>query len=583
MKEFMQSLSKEQFDAIVASGSVLLTAIPGSGKTRSLINKIIYEYDKDDGAYIIAITYTRRAASEIEDRIQENLGTMPSNIWIGTIHKFCLEFIVRGYGSYSSLFSKNFHIIGELDQEKIRTELRKKYNVPSPYIAIDYTLNVNGQPNEMVFRELVIEYNKKLIELNKIDFDNILYEAYSLLKKHPHIRQQLSKIIKLICIDEYQDTQELQYQILGLISNSNYGIKLFITGDSNQAIYEGIGGVIKSLKELNVIFGRKFKKRNLTGCYRSNQKIIDFYKKFAVSKMEMKSKTEIWRHPQISIIYDETKSQVFDRILDIIKQSLVEGYKESDIAVVAPQWYHLYEITAEIKKRFPNIKLDAPDIVPLKRDDDSIIFKLSKLLLTYFDYHNLFRIKQLASDIIKQFYVEYGINIDKSAVDFLNLIRKSQTAESIGTEFLKKSLISIFTRLDLINTFEKEIISFVDETKARVEKFKTQGVEDEKIYFEQSLRSKSGIVISSCHGIKGEEYAIVIAFALLEGYIPHWNDKINHEELARQRSKKLLFVIFSRAKEKLYIFAENDRLTHTGRLMLVNEDLKLAKEKISNQ
>lgn len=577
MKEFLQTLSNEQLEAIKSPNSVLLTAIPGSGKTRSLINKIIYEYNEDDSAHIIAITYTRRAANEIEDRIQENLGYLPSNIWIGTIHKFCLEFIVRGYGSFSDLFSKNFQVISEPDQEKIKITLRKKYNINDPYLAIDYTLNIDGEPNEKMYYNLVLEYYKTLFELNKIDFNYILYESFNILMKFPHIKSQLSIIIKLICVDEYQDTQELQYRILGLISNANPTIGVFITGDANQAIYEGIGGVTKNRNELNVIFNREFEKRNLTGCYRSNQTIIDFYNEFAVEKMHMISKTDKWQNPQISISCDKSKLQVYDRIFAIVEESLKNGYKENDIAIVAPQWYQLYDITTELKKRFPTIRLDAPDIVPLKKDEDGVIYKISKLLLTTFDYYNLYRIKQLAYEVKSQFYDEYGIQINISIIDFLNLIKKSQTTDSIGTEFLKNSLLTLFGFLGLRELFEAETLLFIEGTKERVEKYKEQGLEDEKIYFEQSLRSKTGIVISTCHGIKGEEYAIVIAFAILEGYIPHWNDIINYKQYARQRSNKLLFVVFSRAKEKLFIFAENDRRTQKRNLMVINEDLKRVK------
>lgn len=574
MKEFIQSLNKEQFEAITSPDSILLTAIPGSGKTRSLINKVIFEYDENDNRFIVAITYTRRAANEIEDRIQEQLGFMPSNIWIGTIHKFCLEFIVRGYGSYSNYFSKNFQIISEPDQKKIKQELRKKYNISDPYLSIDFTLDIKGNPNEKKYINLVNDYYQALFSMSKIDFNYILYESYRLLNIHPHIRKQISTLISYLCIDEYQDTQELQYQILGILSDSNDQIRVFITGDSNQAIYEGIGGVTKNANELELIFNRKFNEKHLSGCYRSNQAIIDFYQNFAISKMEMVSKTDKWLSPVVKIESDNTKNEVFNKIYKIIEESIKLGYKESDIAIVAPQWHQVYEISTEIKKRFPDLKLDAPDIVPLKKDEEGIIYKISKLLLTSFDYYNLNRIKQIAIEIIKQFKDEYGIEIDGTTLDFLNLVKSSQSSDSVGTEYLSNSLTELFYNLKLLDVFKIEIDSFVQGTKERIEEFKEQGLEDEKIYFEQSLRSKTGVVISSCHGVKGEEYAIVIAFALLEGYIPHWNDIINHKEVARQRSNKLLFVVCSRAKEQLYLFAENNRKNNKGNLYKTNEDLR---------
>src|SRR5690554_6536523 len=89
VKVHTQTLSEEQTNAVFSNKNVLLTAIPGSGKTRTLINKVLYEYSPDKLEKSIAITYTRRAADEIEDRIVNQIGDMPENIWVGTIHKFC--------------------------------------------------------------------------------------------------------------------------------------------------------------------------------------------------------------------------------------------------------------------------------------------------------------------------------------------------------------------------------------------------------------------------------------------------------------------------------------------------------------
>lgn len=574
MKEYMQKLSDEQFKAVVHQGNVLVTAIPGSGKTRTLINRIIYKYIEEDKHIIIAITYTRRAGDEIEERIMGQLGVIPNNIWIGTIHKFCLEFIVRGYGSYSKFFSRNFQIISEADTGKLINELRDKYKI-KPFTEIDFSLDTFGNPNEKDNTPLVQEYFDTIIAMNKIDFNYILYESYRLLVENPIIALQLSILIKDICIDEYQDTQDLQYQILSLIAVHDKSIDMFIVGDSNQSIYEGIGGVVKTKKELDILFGKEFTELHLIGCYRSNQMIIDFYKEFAIDKYEMKSLTNEWENPEISIITNNSKKEVFNQIYEIVKKIIKDGYNENEIAIVAPQWYQLYEISTEMKKRMPDTKFDAPNLVPLKKDEDGIINKICRILLTNFDYYNLNRLKRKAYEILRQFDEEYGHVLNLSVMEFLNLIKKSQTKDSIGTEYLHNTLANLFDYLSLFELFKDEIDDFILGTKERIDRYQDIGLEDDKIYFEQSLRSKSGIVISTIHGIKGEEYAVVIAFALLEGYIPYWNDLFrNDKSIARVRSNKLLFVLCSRAKEKLYLFAENDRKTNSGNLYKPNLDLQ---------
>lgn len=578
MSKLLQKLSDEQENAIFFSGDVVLTAIPGSGKTRSLINKIIYEHDESDNRLIIAITYTRRAADEVLDRIYEELGKIPSNIWVGTIHKFCLDFIVRGYGSYSNKFSKKFEIISEPDQEKIKQSLYEKYKL-HPFTQVDFTLDLYGNPNEKTNSKLVQDYFDTIFNQNYIDFNYILYESYRILNEFAFIAKQLSILIKYILIDEYQDTQELQYQVLALLSR-NKNISFFIVGDSNQAIYEGIGGVVKTRDELNFIFDRDFKELHLTGCYRSNQYIIDLYANLAVTKLDMQSLTTEFRNPTIKILDNYNKKETFDVIIKIITDLINQGYQENEICVVAPQWYHLYEFSNEIKKRLPCLKLDAPNLVPLKKDDDGIINKISRLLLTNFDYYNLNRIRWLAHEIIKQFDEEHGFRIDITVIDLLNIILKSKTNESIGTVFLKNSLINVFSSLGLSSFFQTHIDEFIQGTLERIVHYQKQGLEDDRVYFEQSLRSKSGVVISTIHGVKGEEYGAVIAFGLLEGYIPHWNDIFNQlPNITRRRSKKLLFVLCSRAKEKLFLFAENDRKTNRGEILVTNKELQMIKNK----
>jgi len=136
----------------------------------------------------------------------------------------------------------------------------------------------------------------------------------------------------------------------------------------------------------------------------------------------------------------------------------------------------------------------------------------------------------------------------------------------------------IFKYLELYEKFVIEIESFISGTKERISTYTELGIEDDKLFFEQTLRSKKGLVVSTAHGIKGEEYKIVFCFGLLEGYIPHFSEIFStenedEEEEVRDNAKRLLFVISSRAKEKLFLYAENDKKTRRGAPYLVNEDV----------
>ena len=122
-------LNQEQSDAIVNDSNVLLIACPGSGKTRTLTYKIAYELSKLNNTkqHIIAITYTNRSADEIKERI-ELLGVDTKQLWIGTIHSFCLEWILRPYSLYLPALKNGFRVINSFDSEKIITQICNSFN-----------------------------------------------------------------------------------------------------------------------------------------------------------------------------------------------------------------------------------------------------------------------------------------------------------------------------------------------------------------------------------------------------------------------------------------------------------------------
>lgn len=142
------------------------------------------------------------------------------------------------------------------------------------------------------------------------------------------IAENVSGIIKTILVDEYQDTNELQYKILSSVVMADKKIQVTFVGDTDQAIYGGLGGVAKTCDELQKEFGIKFQERELDGCYRSTQRIVDYYSNFQLKSMMIQA---------VSDIKDET---------------------------------------------LPDVKFDAPDITPIKYDPMNVFYLISKLLFT---------------------------------------------------------------------------------------------------------------------------------------------------------------------------------------------------------
>ena len=206
----LKGLNEQQIEAVKREGNILLTACPGSGKTRALTHKIAYEFEKNIGSkkVIIAVTFTNRAADEIKKRIRE-FNSDDTNLWTGTIHSFCLEWIIRPYMCYLDELKNGFSISDEFNSERILDDLKKEYGL-TYYDSVSTRYLPNGEKEESVYRNLIDEYHEILANEKLIDFDQILHYSYQLLSNYPKIGITLKNLFHLICVDEYQDTQQLQ-------------------------------------------------------------------------------------------------------------------------------------------------------------------------------------------------------------------------------------------------------------------------------------------------------------------------------------------------------------------------------------
>lgn len=179
----------------------------------------------------------------------------------------------------------------------------------------------------------------------------------------------ISGIIRSIHIDEYQDTSEIQYSILACIINANSQINILFIGDVNQAIYGSLGGVAKSAREIRKLYLVNFTEECLSGCYRSSQRVVDYYKHFEVAYTGVYSVA--CHKEELGIIkYNNTisRDEMPYEIAQIIKNELSAGVKENEICILAPSWYRIWKFTNLLRKLMPETEFDAPDISPIKKD-----------------------------------------------------------------------------------------------------------------------------------------------------------------------------------------------------------------------
>lgn len=245
-----EELNLKQGEIVESPNNILLVACPGSGKTRTLTYKIAFELEKLDDVrkYIVAITYTNKAAEEIKERI-EILGVDTSQLWIGTIHSFCNEWILKPYFNHIGSLKNGYRIVDAFESDqlldyfgaKIKDERVNSWTCKH-YATLTGIKSVDQRDSVLSTLERYFSY---LQENHAINYEQILWYSYSLLSEHGIIGKTLSNIFHYILVDEYQDTKEIQYHILAKILKAGRGkVRSFIVGDPNQSIFAGLGGFL---------------------------------------------------------------------------------------------------------------------------------------------------------------------------------------------------------------------------------------------------------------------------------------------------------------------------------------------------
>lgn len=562
-------LNPEQQSAILEESSLLLVACPGSGKTRALTYKIAYELERLDSPrqFIVAITYTNRAAEEIKERL-DKIGISTDQLWIGTIHSFCLEWIVRPYHHCQDELKYGFTLLNSHDSEVIITDLcSSKYGKKLTYYDCDYFVTPKGyklgcleDEKHVMIKEVLSDYFKILKANRQIDFELILFYAYSILKNYPIVSNTLKNIFPFILIDEYQDTKEIQYHIIAhIIRTGNGSSKIFIVGDPNQSIYSTLGGFPMEKSDLDDLFGFQLKEFALTLNYRSSKKIIDYYNNFKVYPSTIVAEGELKSFPsKITYNTNINKSQLVDELVRLIKYNIEsENILEREICVVAPQWIHLGTITRQLTAKLPNISFDGPGMVPFSRDLDNFWFKIARLILSEPSPLLYTRRLRWAKEIIHELDNSSFSTEGLTGKKLLQIINSIHIDEENGLHHLELFFAALMEQLkidiSLFPNLSNHYNSFFDSSKARIDRLIKDGSPfmNHISVFRRAFKPRGGITISTIHGTKGEEYDTVIAFALLNDYVPHFKDTNGDAN-----SNKLLYVLASRARKHLHLISE---------------------------
>lgn len=575
MVDYNKVLNAEQLAIVESSCNLFLIACPGSGKTRTLTYKIIYELEKvkNTKQMVCAITYTNKAANEIKERVSsQNVST--KQLWIGTIHAFCIEWILRPYHIYNTHLKFGYHIADPHNVEMYLTVLctavsdregltgwdRVTHWDCSYYYDSDFNIKYSCDHAKLhLVQEVLESYLEWLDTENLIDFEGVLFYSLKILKDHPEILGVLSNIFDFIMVDEFQDTKDIQYKILTSIARvSDLSCKLLLIGDPNQSIFASFGGFPINKASVEVLTECEFEVNFLDKNYRSSQKIIEFYKNFRIFPSEIFAEG---KHKDFDslISYDLgiQNSDLVDRITALINYNLALGISESEICILAPQWYLISKITRSLIVKMPDNNFDGPGMTPFSRNIENFFYKLSRIALTQSSPSMFLRRLRWSSDIIDELVQEKGEIQLLSNRDFLFISNSFKTEQTDGLLYLREYFTFIFSSLKIKMESYSRLVdhynAFFDSAEARIERLEGDGMEyiGDLTTFRKVFKQRSGITVSTIHGVKGLEFDSVIVIGLLKGFIPHFKDSDPVEN-----SNKLLYVAASRARKNLHLITE---------------------------
>jgi len=356
--DFKQELNEQQLQVVLETERPLLVlAGAGSGKTRSLIYRCAWliKEKKVPPKNILMVTFTNKAAKELQERLQNILGYSVQNLWVGTFHHICTR-ILRNEASFLP-FRQNFSIYDENNQLSLLKKIYKEHSLDRERFPLQPVLNrISSYKNRLLLPEDLNEYNleismenykldrsvPKIYELyqqnllmnNALDFDDLLLYTAKLLQNNELVRKKYQQQFQYVMIDEYQDTNYAQFEIVHQIAAEHQ--RICVVGDDDQAIYSFRGATIRNILEFEKDYADAIAIR-LEQNYRSTSHILELANAIILNNRHRHSKT-LWSElgegykPELFVYEDDMEEA--NKTADLILQLHEEGIPFREIAVL---------------------------------------------------------------------------------------------------------------------------------------------------------------------------------------------------------------------------------------------------------
>ncbi|MCD6229069.1 MAG: ATP-dependent helicase [Candidatus Omnitrophica bacterium] len=609
---YKENLNPQQLEVVEkADGPSLVLAGAGSGKTRVLIYRLAYLLEKGiDPRNILLVTFTNKAAAEMIHRAEALLKRSLTNLWAGTFHHIG-NIILRKEAS-SLGYSSNFTIIDKEDSKDLIDDCieelglsNKKLFPKKDIISHIWSLAVNSlkEVEEIILnfyphieeftsqiKRLLDFYNRKKKEANIMDFDDLLLGWLSLLKIE-EIKNKYSRIFQYILVDEYQDTNRIQFEILKKISG--YHRNILVVGDDAQSIYSFRGAEINNLLDFPTTFkGTKIFKLEIN--YRSPSPILNLanniikhnINQFPKQLRAIKSKGKIPVVVKTEDVYMQARF-VSQRILEIVE----EGIPLKEIAVLFRSRYQALELEVELMKRnIPYLVRGGLRFFEQAHIKD--ILSYLKFVTNPKDELSFKRAISLHKGIGRGFANKIWRNLTTKGMDMEEIYRKLPARQKEGF----KEFMDLIRKIKKISGCEKAIREIISsyrdycylsfdnpedrildlEELAKMAKnyptikrflYEVSSYEEFKGETLLSGYSKEDLlVLSTIHQAKGLEWEVVFIIGFCDYEFPH--PKALNDPKALEEERRLFYVATTRSKEQLYIVYPQHRYTLKNGLII---------------
>lgn len=627
----LQNLNKAQLEAVTAPlKPTLVLAGAGSGKTRVLTNRILYLVQECgvNPSEILAITFTNKAANEMKRRLFD-FDCHAEFMHISTIHSFCAS--VLRYEANAFNRSSNFSIYTEDEKKSLLKKIVKdmldesdakavdnlcegistlKNNAPD---ALDGKLSEMDKVDEYVQAELdkmqnamqtasqqqllkiIDEYSAKMTENNALDFDDLLYYVHKLFSNFEEILDKYRERYKYVLIDEFQDTNRVQYQIFKMLGEK-YG-NIFVVGDDDQSIYSWRGADSQNLLKFSQDFTdcQIFK---LEQNYRSTKRILSVANNI-ISKNGGRFEKELWTEneeglkAQLFTAYSEQDEAYF--VCEQIKELLYLGgnYKLRDFAVLMRMNALSRSFEQELQRNRIAYKVFG-GMKFFERKEIKDILAYLRLIDNPCDSEAFFRainvprkrgIGDTTLSKLRALSAEYGISLVDTISDERNLEIFNTKTRAKLTDFYK--LISdleelsrklsvkqfVHTMLDILEfrqvyneIGDEDRVLNIDEFEEAVNEYQSFNPMASLSDYLQTVSLTSDmdgndsgdyVTIATIHAVKGLEFKVVFIVGMEDGIFPTSRSSYESESLREER--RLMYVAVTRAEKRLYLTRANSR------------------------